>query len=61
MIMHFDPGEDSSTPHDHEMRLRSPWALAIALALIALTSAALIAAPRAEQRPPRPAVAGMLR
>jgi hypothetical protein len=58
--MQFDPEEDGWMPaHDRDLRLRSPWALAIALALIALTSAALIAAPTSEQKS-RPAVAGVL-
>jgi len=59
--MPFDSGDEAWTPsQDRETRLRSPWALAIALALIALTTAALIAAPTSEQKP-RPAVAGVLR
>ena len=58
--MQFDSREDGWTPaDDRETRLHSPWALAIALALIALTSAALLAGPTGTQRP-RPAVAGML-
>ena len=58
--MQFDPEEEGWTPqHDRQLRLRSPWALAAALALIALTSAALISSPTAEQKP-RPAVAGVL-
>jgi len=58
--MQFDSREDSWTlADDRDTRLHSPWVLAIALAMIALTSAALIAGPTGTQRP-RPAVAGML-
>ncbi len=58
--MKLDPqNADWKPAHDREMRLRSPWALAIALALIALTSAALIGAPTGEQEP-RPTVARVL-
>jgi len=41
---------------EEDAHARSPWALALALALIALTTAALIATPTAEQKS-RPAVA----
>jgi hypothetical protein len=58
--MQFDSRDEGWVPaHDRDLRLRSPWTLAIALALIALTSAALIGAPTGEQKP-RPTVAGVL-
>ncbi len=58
--MEFDAREDGWKPsHDPEMRLRSPWALAIALAILALGAAGLMAAPAGAQRAP-PAVAGAM-
>jgi len=58
--MEFDAREDGWKPsHDPEMRLRSPWALAIALAILALGAAGLMAAPASAQRAP-PAVAGAM-
>jgi len=58
--MQFDSRDDRWTPaDDREARLQSPWALTIALALIALTSAALIAGPTGPQQGARPAVAGI--
>jgi hypothetical protein len=58
--MQFDTKTESWTPaHDADLRLRSPWMLAIALALVALGTAALIAGPDREQKA-RPAVAAVL-
>jgi len=58
--MEFDSRDEAWTlAQERETHARSPWALAIALALIALTTAALIAAPTVEHKP-RPAVAGTL-
>ncbi|HYS09659.1 MAG TPA: hypothetical protein VEP66_12990 [Myxococcales bacterium] len=55
--MEFDSRDEAwRLAQEEEAHARSPWALAIALALIALTTAALIAAPTAEQKS-RPAVA----
>jgi hypothetical protein len=59
--MQFDARDDGWKPsHDPEMRLRSPWALAIALAILALGAAGLMAVPSGGQRPPD-AVAGAMR
>jgi hypothetical protein len=58
--MQFDTRDDGWKPvHDPEMRLRSPWTLAIALAILALSAAGLIAVPATGQRAP-PAVAGTM-
>jgi hypothetical protein len=58
--MQFDSHDESWKPaHDHDVRLRSPWALALALAIMALGAAALMAAPVGQQRP-QAAVAGVL-
>lgn len=58
--MQFDTKTESWTPaHDADLRLRSPWMLAVALALVALGTAALIAGPDHEQKP-RPAVAAVM-
>jgi hypothetical protein len=58
--MEFDTRDDGWKPsHDPEMRLRSPWALAVALAILALGAAGLMAAPTGAQRTP-PAVAGAM-
>jgi hypothetical protein len=58
--MQFDLQDEGWTPaHDRQTRLRSPWALAVALALLALGAAAASAAPSSDQRA-RPAVAGVL-
>jgi len=58
--MQFDPREDGWKPsHDPELRLRSPWLMAIALAILALGAAGLMSLEsRAQRRPP--AVAGVL-
>jgi hypothetical protein len=59
--MQFDARDDGWKPiHDPEMRLRSPWALAIALAMLALGAAGLMAVPSAGQKAPA-AVAGTMR
>ena len=51
--MQFDTRTESWTPaHDAELRLRSPWMLAIALALVALGTAALIAGPDRQPKTP---------
>jgi hypothetical protein len=51
--MEFDARDDGWKPsHDPEMRLRSPWALAIALAVLALSAAGLMAAPAGAQGRP---------
>jgi len=58
--MEFDTREDGWKPsHDPEMRLRSPWALAIALAILALGAAGLMVVPTAPGKPPA-AVAGAM-
>ncbi|MGZ6125977.1 MAG: hypothetical protein ACXWLR_13505 [Myxococcales bacterium] len=58
--MQFDPKTESWTPaHDAGLRLRSPWMLAIALALLALGTAALMTGPEHEQKPP-PSVAAVM-
>jgi hypothetical protein len=58
--MQFDPKTEAWTPaHDAGLRLRSPWMLAVALALVALGTAALITGPDHEQKP-RAAVAAVL-
>jgi hypothetical protein len=58
--MQFDTKTESWTPaHDAGLRLRSPWMLAVALALVALGAAALIAGPQHEQKP-RAAVAAVM-
>ena len=58
--MQFDTKTESWTPaHDASLRLRNPWMLAIALAIVALGTAALIAGPDREQKP-RAAVAAVL-
>jgi hypothetical protein len=58
--MQFDSRDEAwKLAQEQETNARSSWVLAIALALIALTTAALIAAPTAEQKP-RPAVAETL-
>lgn len=58
--MQFDTKTESWTPaHDAGLRLRSPWMLAVALALVALGTAALIAGPQHEQKP-RAAVAAVM-
>jgi len=58
--MDFDARDDGWKPsHDPEMRLRSPWALAIALAILALGAAGLMAAPTGVQGKPA-AVAGKM-
>jgi hypothetical protein len=55
--MRFDTESESWTPaHDAGLRLRSPWMLAVALALLALGTAALLAGPSSEEKP-RPAIA----
>ena len=51
--MQFDPKTESWTPaHDAGLRLRSPWMLAVALALLALGTATLMTGPTREQKPP---------
>ncbi|HZR08080.1 MAG TPA: hypothetical protein VFA79_05825 [Myxococcales bacterium] len=58
--MQFDTKTESWKPaHDADLRLRSPWMLAVALALVALGTAALIAGPDHQQKP-RAAVAAVL-
>jgi len=58
--MEFDARDDGWKPsHDPEMRLRSPWALAIALAILALGAAGLMAAPTGVQSKPA-SVAGKM-
>ena len=58
--MQFDTKTESWTPaHDADLRLRSPWMLAVALALVALGTAALIAGPAREQKP-KAAVAAVM-
>jgi len=58
--MQFDPKTESWTPaHDAEIRLRSPWMLALALALIALGTAALMTGPTRQQKP-RASVAAVI-
>jgi hypothetical protein len=55
--MQFESRDEGWTPaHDPQMRLPSPWALAIALALLALGAAFLSGDRRAH-----PTVAGVLR
>lgn len=50
--MQFDPKTESWTPaHDASLRLRSPWMLAVALALLALGTAALLTGPTREDKP----------
>ena len=48
------------TPHEADVRVRNPWMLAVALALLALGTAALMTGPDAEQKPPRPSVAAFM-
>jgi hypothetical protein len=51
--MQFDAHDEGWKPvHDPGMRLRSPWALAIALALVALGAAGLMTVPSGGKRPP---------
>jgi hypothetical protein len=51
--MQFDTRTESWRPaHDADLRLRSPWMLAIALALVALGTAALIAGPDHQAKRP---------
>ena len=58
--MEFDAREDAwKPPHDPQMRLRGPWALAIALAILALGAAGLMVVPTAPGKPPA-AVAGAM-
>jgi hypothetical protein len=58
--MQFDTKTESWKPaHDAGLHLRSPWTLAVALALVALGTAALIAGPDREQKP-RAAVAAVM-
>jgi hypothetical protein len=57
--MQFDTKIDSWTPaHDARLRLGSPWMMAVALALVALGTAALMTGPTREQKP-QPAVAAV--
>ena len=57
--MQFDAKTESWTPaHDADVRLRNPWMLALALAIVALGTAALIAGPaRDPVGKPAPSVA----
>jgi hypothetical protein len=57
--MQLDAKTDSWTPHEADVRMRNPWMLAVALALLALGTAALMTGPDAEQKP-RPSVAAFM-
>ena len=58
--MQFDPEEDGWKPaHDPQLRLRSPWPLAIALAILALGAAGLMSVESRERTRP-PAMAGVV-
>jgi hypothetical protein len=58
--MQFDAQNESWQPtHDPEVRLRSPWTLAIALAIVALGTAFLIPVPEKASKP-RTTVSAML-
>jgi hypothetical protein len=58
--MQLDSKNESWTPaHDAEVRLRSPWMLALGLALVALGTAALMTGPVRESKP-RPSVAAIV-
>lgn len=58
--MQFDPKTEAWTPaHDADIRLRNPWMLAFALALVALGTAALMTGPVHETKPRAPVAAFM--
>lgn len=58
--MKYDAKTESWTPaHDASLRMGSPWMLAVALAILALGTAALMAGPNREEKP-RQAVAAVV-
>ncbi len=58
--MQFDTKTESWTPaHDADVRLRNPWMLAVALAIVALGTAALLTGPVRDTPAPRPSVAAI--
>jgi len=58
--MQFDSKTESWTPaHDADIRLRNPWMLAVALAIVALGTVALLAGPDREPKPP-PSIAAVM-
>lgn len=60
--MQFDAKTESWTPaHDPDIRLRNPWMLALALAIVALGTAALMTGPAREPvGKPAPSVAAVM-
>ena len=58
--MQFDTNTEAWTPaHDADVRVRNPWMLAVALALLALGSAALMTGPDQARTPPSSVAAYM--
>lgn len=58
--MQFDTKTESWTPaHDADIRLRNPWMLAVALAIVALGTAALMTGPVREGKP-APSIAAVM-